>query len=555
MSGPALLEQASTGALKRPHVRRLRWRVAALLPVVLLEGALISFFFVLPPELDRSVAPIDYLRDVMHAVVLALGTFCLIVWPDRGPIYSNWLQTDAGRPLWRSAIFNLVVFVVTAAATIGISIAASRAPHLFWAAIAPYLALLGLLAVSLAFIVAPYAFWRRLIATSWVPMFFAAFLGLLVLGLSEMAKGGWSNLAAATFSAVVWILELFQQTVVANPVNKELGINEFVVTVGADCSGYEGIALVTAFLIIYMAVFRRELAFPNALLLFPIGIATIWIFNAVRIAALIAIGAYVSPFMAINGFHSQAGWISFLLVTAGIMALAYKVSFFRREAGPATRRSAPGARALYEEPSALHWLAPFIALMAASITAAAFSPHEQWFYVLRIVAVGTVLWLLRDFYATLVGRISWGAIVAGLAVGAIWIATDPDPAGNEALREWLASIPGSVVTGWLILRAIGSIVFIPIAEELAFRGYVQNTVAGIKSTLLSPQSMALVAIAVSSVLFGLIHQRWLAGMLAGLVYAVLAYRSGRVADAVGAHAASNAIIIAWAYYYQQWSLI
>ena len=59
----------------------------------------------------------------------------------------------------------------------------------------------------------------------------------------------------------------------------------------------------------------------------------------------------------------------------------------------------------------------------------------------------------------------------------------------------------------------------------------------------------------SSLLFGLMHQRWIAGVAAGAVFAVLMVRSGRLSDAIAAHIAANAVIIAWAMILGQWTLL
>jgi CAAX prenyl protease-like protein len=53
-----------------------------------------------------------------------------------------------------------------------------------------------------------------------------------------------------------------------------------------------------------------------------------------------------------------------------------------------------------------------------------------------------------------------------------------------------------------------------------------------------------VSFLVSSVLFGALHGRWLAGTVAGMFYAWAMYRRGRLADAVVAHATTNALIAA-----------
>ena len=66
------------------------------------------------------------------------------------------------------------------------------------------------------------------------------------------------------------------------------------------CSGYEGIGLVLIFSGFYLFIFHKEFFFPQALLLLPIGVITIWFFNIARIAILVAIGAEISPELAVG---------------------------------------------------------------------------------------------------------------------------------------------------------------------------------------------------------------------------------------------------------------
>jgi len=63
------------------------------------------------------------------------------------------------------------------------------------------------------------------------------------------------------------------------------------------------------------------------------------------------------------------------------------------------------------------------------------------------------------------------------------------------------------------------------------------------------------ALIISSAAFGLLHGRWLAAFCAGLIYALLMLRQGRLSDAIAAHMTSNAVIIFWAVWAQQWSLL
>lgn len=125
------------------------------------------------------------------------------------------------------------------------------------------------------------------------------------------------------------ILSLFGADVTSLPNARILSANGFDVQIAAACAGYECIGLVLAVLSVYLWTLRAELRFPNALWLLPLGVILIWTLNAFRIAALIGIGAHISPEIALTGFHSQAGWMTFLMVTIGLMLTAHQINYFR----------------------------------------------------------------------------------------------------------------------------------------------------------------------------------------------------------------------------------
>ena len=76
------------------------------------------------------------------------------------------------------------------------------------------------------------------------------------------------------------------------------GIKDFSVSIAPVCSGFEGIGLIWAFLGGYLVLFRRDLRFPQALLLIPIGTVIIWLFNVLRIVVLVLVGAWGRPEVA-----------------------------------------------------------------------------------------------------------------------------------------------------------------------------------------------------------------------------------------------------------------
>jgi CAAX prenyl protease-like protein len=72
---------------------------------------------------------------------------------------------------------------------------------------------------------------------------------------------------------------------------------------------------------------------------------------------------------------------------------------------------------------------------------------------------------------------------------------------------------------------------------------------------LSVRSFSFVALLVSSVVFGLLHgDRWLAGSVAGLLYAGAFLRRGKIGDAVIAHATTNALLAGLVLFSHRWYL-
>src|SRR5579864_3936084 len=64
----------------------------------------------------------------------------------------------------------------------------------------------------------------------------------------------------------------------------------------------------------------------------------------------------------------------------------------------------------------------------------------------------------------------------------------------------------------------------------------------------------LLSFVVSSTLFGLLHQQWLAGVIAGMLFAVAMYRRGALFDAVIAHSTANAMLAVYILTTHRWSL-
>jgi exosortase E/protease (VPEID-CTERM system) len=358
----------------------------------------------------------------------------------------------------------------------------------------------------------------------------------------------WKPVRDLTFGLVKALLSLVLPHVFADRATMRIGTADFRVIIAPWCTGFEGAVLILLFTAAWLWFFRKEFRFPRALLLAPAGLAVIWLCNGVRIAVLILIGVAGYPAVAMGGFHSQAGWIAFNCVALGFAILSQRILWFR---SPAFRPFSVAATV--EEKSGpnptVAYLMPFVAILAAGMLSGLASGGFEWFYPVRVVAALIALWFFRAKYAQLDWGVGWlsglQSTAAGCAVFAIWLAMDRFTGANtaSAIGPGLAAWPAAARIAWLVLRTVGAVITVPIAEELAFRGFLIRRLMTADFESLPPRVFSYIAVSVSALAFGLMHgERWLAGMLAGLIYTVVYLRRGRIGDAVLAHATTNALL-------------
>jgi CAAX prenyl protease-like protein len=392
----------------------------------------------------------------------------------------------------------------------------------------------------------------------------------------------WNPAATLTFFLAKTFLSPFVSTIVANPATMILGTQTFAVYIAPACSGLEGVGLILAFSLCWLWFFRRECRFPHALILIPLGVVTIFLLNAVRIAALILIGNAGAPQIALGGFHSQAGWLIFNSVALAFCVVATRVPWLKARPSATGELSSSelqptvtgheiqgaSASALTLPPTPSHssnsvanpaapYLLPFLAILAAGMIGTASSSGFEWVYPLRFVAVAAVLLALRRRYTAADFRFTWFGPAIGIAVFLLWIAFDAllPHAVPDTMPSALASVSAPFRIGWIIIRVLAAVFTVPIAEELAFRGFLLRRVISADFDALPSTTYTWPALLISSAAFGLLHGHlWLPAILAGLLYAWALLRRGRIGEAIAAHATTNALLAADVLLFHHWHL-
>lgn len=381
----------------------------------------------------------------------------------------------------------------------------------------------------------------------------AILVAISIWALAMATRQFWGPMSELTFIlAATLIYAVHPDLVFVDAESKLLGLGDFIVNIAPACSGYEGVGLVTAFIGIYLWISRESFKFPRALLLFPIGAISIWLLNVVRIAVLIIIGHHWSPEVAVGGFHSQAGWLTFIFTSLAILWFAGDSRFFLKNK-PA---KVVVPRQDVRDNEAIASLIPMLALLGVALLTTTFSAGFDWLYPVRVIAVAIALKIYWPTLQLLPWRWSLMPLAAGTVTAVIWVLMLGDnPESDIAFSATIGEAPLWLSAGWLLFRFVGSTITVPIAEELAFRGYLLCRFSATDVRLRGTLPFSIVGIMGSSVAFGALHGAWLAGTVAGIIYAAVRLRGGSVTDAIIAHSVTNALIFGYAAVTGVWSVI
>jgi CAAX protease family protein len=176
-----------------------------------------------------------------------------------------------------------------------------------------------------------------------------------------------------------------------------------------------------------------------------------------------------------------------------------------------------------------------------------------WIYPLKTVVAGGLLLWFRKTYSEITFDFSWFAVAVGIVVLLLWI---PLYGGYLLLSEPTIVNPyelaGSLALPWIVIRLLGSSLVVPVMEELFWRSFLLRYLVNPDFRQVPLGTFTTSALAISVVLFGVEHNQWLAGIVAGLLYTLLLYRTKSLFSCIVAHAVTNFLLGVYVLTAQQW---
>jgi len=219
---------------------------------------------------------------------------------------------------------------------------------------------------------------------------------------------------------------------------------------------------------------------------------------------------------------------------------------------------APGAAVSWHSGPIFVRVAPFAVFLALTFCQSSFGAvPAYWFYLAKTVMGAWLIWEMRPFVPEMRWALSWEAVAIGVAVFVMWVAIDPFyPQMKPSAPAWIPAVEFGQGTwvAWffMVMRVVGMTVVVPPLEEVFYRSFIYRYL--VKPDFLSVPFnvfnwMPFIA---TSVIFGLEHYQWLAGILCGLAYQWLVLRKNRIGDAITAHALTNLLLGVWVIWRHAW---
>jgi uncharacterized protein len=191
------------------------------------------------------------------------------------------------------------------------------------------------------------------------------------------------------------------------------------------------------------------------------------------------------------------------------------------------------------------YVVPFIVFAGFTYLVPLFHLSPAWIYPVKTIIVAILLAL---FWSRIKDQIRFSfdlsAVAGGIAVFILWI-------GLENLYPQIGSPtrfnPHELARGntvYLIMgfRVLGAALVVPVMEELFWRSFALRFLIDTTFTRVAPGTFTWFSFVVGSIAFGFEHQRWLPGILAGMIYAMLWYRKKNLFAPILAHGITNLLL-------------
>ncbi len=161
-----------------------------------------------------------------------------------------------------------------------------------------------------------------------------------------------------------------------------------------------------------------------------------------------------------------------------------------------------------------------------------------------LVTTATLIYFWKHFKDEIRPNWDLSSIMAGVLVYIIWVGLEGHYTHIGPPSEYNphGMAQGNAVYFLLGIRLLGASLVVPVMEELFWRSFALRFLIGDQFTKIPLGTFTWFSFIGVSVAFGLEHNRWLPGMLAGVIYALVLYQKKNLFAPILAHGVTNFLL-------------
>ncbi len=206
-----------------------------------------------------------------------------------------------------------------------------------------------------------------------------------------------------------------------------------------------------------------------------------------------------------------------------------------------------------------HYVVPFGIFILLTEIGNLFPELTYWFYTLKTILVGLLLFFWRRFYAELWMKshprdIAIG-ILAGLGVLLFWVGMEgylPQLSESKGISPYLTEGRKSIIFLNIFFRLLGTALVVPVMEELFWRSFLMRYFINKKFYEVPLGTYTHFSFWAVAVLFALEHFRIIPGLLAGVTYGWLICWSKNLRVSIVSHLVTNLGLGIYVLFTHQW---
>ena len=209
----------------------------------------------------------------------------------------------------------------------------------------------------------------------------------------------------------------------------------------------------------------------------------------------------------------------------------------------------------YPKNTCIPYIFPFALFAVCIYTGLLFNISQSFMYPVKTVLVASSLIYFWNVYKQEIRfSFSWLPVIAGILVFCMWVFFEgmyPQIGHSEFNPYKHAS--GYGVYFIITFRLIGATLVVPLMEELFWRSFALRFAIKSNFKAVPLGQFSWFSFIFISILFGLEHERWLVGIIAGMVYSGTLYRRKNLFDPILSHAITNLLLGVYVLSTHQWS--